>query len=134
MWSDEYLLGNMVLDKQHKHLFAVASSLLNDYSNKEEVDKKAFETTLSFLKEYAVNHFTTEEKYQIAAKYDGYPEHKKLHEHFLIRLGHHEKAIKESDFSKTEVDDFINTLVAWLTHHIGVEDKKIALKGVFVEV
>ena len=134
MWTDEYLLGNIVIDKQHKHLFAVASNLLNNYSNKEEVDKKALETTIRFLKEYAINHFSTEEKYQIAAKYKGYPEHKKLHEQFLSRLGHHENAIKESDFSKAEIDDFINTLVTWLTHHIGVEDKKIALKGVYVEV
>ena len=134
MWSDELLLGNLIIDKQHKHLFAVAGDLLDNYSNKEAVDSKALEKTLGFLKEYAVNHFANEEKLQIVTKYEGYQEHKKMHEDFLVRLEFHENAIKQSDFSKKEIDSFINTLVAWLTNHISVEDRKIALKGVYVEV
>ena len=125
MWSDEFLLGNMVIDKQHKHLFAVAGHLLKNYWNKEKVDKKSLVPKINFLKEYTINHFDYEEKLQIAAKYKGYEDHKKLHENLVSQLLHHESALMESDFSKKEVDSFISTLVAWLTHHVAVEDKKI---------
>ena len=128
MWSDEFLLGNMVIDKQHKHLFAVASDLLKNYWNKEEVDKKALIPTINFLKEYTSNHFDYEEKLQIAAKYKGYEDHKKQHEHLLNQLLHHENALMNSDFSKEEVDAFIATLITWLTYHVAIEDKKITHK------
>ena len=128
MWSDEYLIGNMLIDKQHRHLFAVASDLVMNYQNKKEVDKESFVSKLSFLKEYALNHFAEEEKIQKSIKYEGYAEHKKLHEDLLSQVRHHEKALVESDFSIKEVDSFISTLVAWLTHHVAVEDKKIPWK------
>ena len=127
MWSDEYLLGDRIIDKQHKHLFAVASDLLENYWNKEEVDKKALVTTVNFLKEYIINHFDYEEKLQIAAKYKGYEEHKKLHEHLLNQLLDHEKALLQSDFSQKDIDAFIAMLVAWLKYHVAIEDKKITL-------
>ena len=125
MWTDKYLIGNRLIDKQHRHLFVVASDLMTNYRDKEEVDKEAFASKLSFLKEYAVNHFADEEKLQIELKYKGYEEHKKLHEDLLSQVHHHEKALVESDFSKEEIDSFIQTLVEWLTHHVAVEDKKI---------
>ena len=125
MWSDEFLIGNMLIDKQHRHLFAVASDLVTNYRDKKEVDKEAFVSKLSFFKEYAVNHFAEEEKHQIAVKFEGYEEHKKLHKGLLTQVRHHEKALEESDFSKEEIDSFISTLVNWLTHHVAVEDKKI---------
>ena len=124
MWSDEFLLGDRIIDKQHRHLFAIASDLLENYWNREEVDKKALVPAIDFLKEYAANHFAYEEKIQIAAKYRNYKEHKKLHEDLLGKLLEHENALKESDFSKTEVDAFITTLVAWLKHHVAIEDRK----------
>ena len=126
MWSDEFLLGERIIDKQHKHLFAIASDLLENYWHKEEVDKKALMPAISFLKEYTANHFEYEEKFQIAAKYEGYKEHKKLHENLLGKLLEHEEALVESDFAVAEVDAFITTLVAWLKHHVAVEDKKFA--------
>ena len=124
MWSDEYLLGDRIIDKQHKHLFAIASDFLENYWNKEEVDKKALIPAIDFLKEYTANHFEYEEKFQIAANYKDYKEHKKLHEDLLVKLLEHENALKESDFSKAEVDAFITTLVAWLKYHVAIEDKK----------
>ena len=124
MWSDEFLLGHRIIDRQHKHLFAIASDLLENYWDKEEVDKKALVTTINFLKEYTVNHFEYEEKLQIEAKYEGYKEHKKLHEQLLGKLLEHEKSLIDSDFTKTEVDAFIATLTTWLKYHVAVEDKK----------
>ena len=127
LWSDDFLLGDRIIDKQHKHLFAVASDLLENYWHKEEVDKKALVPTINFLKEYIINHFDYEEKLQIKAKYKGYEEHKKLHEHLLSQLLDHEKALIQSDFSQTEIDAFIAMLVAWLKYHVGIEDKKIKI-------
>ena len=128
MWSDEFLLGNRIIDKQHQHLFAVASDLLKNYWNKDEVDKKALVPTINFLKEYTINHFADEEKFQIAAKYKDYEEHKKQHENLLNQLLHHEMALMDSDFAKEEVDAFIATLITWLTYHVAIEDKKITQK------
>ena len=126
MWSDEFLLGDRIIDKQHKHLFAIAGDLLENYWNKEEVDKKTLVLAINFFKEYTANHFEYEEKFQIAAKYEGYKEHKKLHENLLSKLLEHENALMESDFNKTEVDAFITTLITWLKHHVAIEDKKFA--------
>ena len=132
MWSDDLLLGNMVIDKQHKHLFTIVGGLLETYSNHDNVDKNTLIQTLNFLKEYTINHFDYEEKLQVSAKYSGYEEHKKLHKNLLDKLNQHERALIESDFSKEELKTFASTLVSWLTHHVGVEDKKINLKDVYV--
>ena len=128
MWSNEFLIGNAIIDKQHKKLFAVGSDLLKNYWNKNEVDKETLTTTLGFFKDYTVNHFADEERLQVALKYKGYEEHKRQHENLINQVLLREKALIESSFAKKELDSFISILITWLTHHVAVEDKKIAKK------
>jgi hemerythrin len=80
-WDKTLETGIPEVDEQHQSLFRQVEDLL-DASKKNRV-----ESMLSFLGDYVIMHFGTEEIMQRVSKYPKATEHERLHEAFIATLG-----------------------------------------------
>ena len=127
MWKDEYLIGNELIDKQHKALFLNATdNLLQAICNPGEyMERQNIINSLNFLKEYAVQHFRDEEDFQLAIGYTGYKEHKAQHVKLAEDVVKYEKILVQSDFAHINVKKFLAFVLRWLMVHVSQDDKRI---------
>ena len=73
-WNDEYSIGIVEIDEQHKKLFEL-SEIFNEATEINEI-----KDILLFLEEYMQFHFNTEESMMRKYNYELIEEHKKLHD------------------------------------------------------
>ena len=127
MWKDEYLIGNELIDNQHKALFLNATdNLLQAICNPGEyMERHNIVNSLNFLKEYAVQHFRDEEEFQLSIGYPGYKEHKAQHVKLAEDVMKYEKILVQSDFAHINVKKFLAFVLRWLMVHVSQEDKLI---------
>lgn len=125
-WDDSILLGDDIIDSQHKSIFDIFEDLIvslkPDSENKEDQVQRCFD----FLKEYVNDHLKYEEWY---LKINGYPEddlldhinqHKSLRE-FVSEL---EKDLPLYKIQASYQAHMIVELMAWLKLHIKIVDRK----------
>lgn len=125
MWKESLRIGIDSIDEQHKALFDKIEELRKELHDDNEHRKQNCIDAISFLKDYTVRHFADEEAYQQSIEYEFYPVHKKLHEAFVKTLNEHEKKLKASDYSDTDVSTFVGMLMTWLLYHVADCDQKI---------
>ena len=127
MWKDEYLIGNELIDSQHKALFLNATdNLLQAICNPGEyMERQNIINSLNFLKEYVIQHFSDEEDFQISIGYSGYKEHKAQHAKLAEEVLRYEKALVQSNFAHIDVKKFLAFVLRWLMVHVSQEDKQI---------
>jgi hemerythrin len=119
-WDATLETGIPIVDEQHQSLFRQVEDLLNA-SKENRVD-----TMLSFLGDYVLMHFGTEEMMQRAAKYPRAAEHEKLHEAFVATLAKLkvEHAVGKASGNEMLVLIKITKLaLTWLQDHIMGADK-----------
>jgi hemerythrin len=123
-WKDDYLLGVEVIDQQHKELFRIAGDaydLLNNEFFSDKYDKVV--RLIEELKNYALFHFETEEKYLLEIGYKKYFSHKIIHDDFVNKF-------KSIDLEKLDEnqDDYLSSIIMfivdWIEHHILGTDKQ----------
>ena len=121
-WTNEYELGVEDIDLQH-HYFV---NLINKISHLiMDSNHKVYKLRLiSELNAYARFHFTSEENMMLAAGYQGLSEHKKLHRELLEQLNQKEKMIDSQSDSQKILEDVVQFLADWFSHHTLKEDKK----------
>ena len=86
----------------------------------DEVKMKVYLDILN-LRTYALNHFTTEEKFMIKSKYPQYFDHKKQHDAFIKKIFELEEELSDShDISPQKIISF---MLSWLEGHIQKVDK-----------
>lgn len=118
-WQDSFSVGVTEIDNQHKKLVKMVN---NFYDEMKFGKQKALGSLLNSLLEYAVYHFSTEEKYMDKFDYPLTATHKKEHEKF---------AAKTMDV-KNRFDDgrlvlsleITNFLKDWIVNHVLDTDKK----------
>jgi hemerythrin-like metal-binding protein len=123
-WRPEYTTGHEEIDLQHKQLFRLTSDLVaacNEGQQESSVDK-----ALEFLANYTVQHFESEERLQIEYRYPDYLNHKQLHDDFKQTVTELIERHKENGSSAELAKEVNSVVVKWLTHHIQIEDMKIA--------
>lgn len=125
-WDDSILLGDDIIDTQHKSIFDVFEDLIlslkPDSENKEEQVQRCFD----FLKEYVTDHLKYEEWF---LRINRYPENDLLdhiNQHDTLRTFVDEL---EEDLSSYQTQasyqaHLIIELMAWLKLHIKVTDRK----------
>jgi hemerythrin len=118
-WSDAYLTGHPMIDKQHQGLFRLVNELHDAMiaGNASQVVGATLET----LTHYTIEHFRAEEALMVQIKYPRYDEHKKKHEELTAKA----KQIIEQQFKTGKVVISITLsgfLYDWLRHHIKEED------------
>ena len=128
MWKDGYLVGNELIDNQHKELFVIIRNLLltlKDASDKAEY-KKSLIDAIVFLKGYVVQHFTDEENYMENKNFKGLELHKRFHEELTNDVLFYEKQLVDSDFSIPIVKKFLGFVNVWLIQHVAGEDQQFS--------
>ncbi len=125
-FSEEYLVGVDLIDREHKKLFALverANNLVKAWSVESGFDE--VKEMLRELKDYTEVHFADEEAYMRSIQYADYDVQKRAHEAFIARL-------EEVDLEKVEENpreyllSLVEFLLGWLVNHILHADKKIA--------
>lgn len=127
-FSDEYLIGIDLIDREHRKLFALvdrANHIVRGWSEGNSYDE--ITDILKELKEYTEIHFADEESYMCSINYEGYEAQKRAHDAFISRLEELDlKKIKENP--KVYLSSLIEFLLGWLINHILQVDKKIPVK------
>jgi hemerythrin len=121
-WSSSFSVGIKIIDEQHKGLLYFVNDLFNHSSGNEEEELKYFKEVVQKVIEYIKNHFSTEEKLLLAAKFPGYIEHKKAHDEFTFEVI---KSVRDFESGKRLVlEKFAYFLKDWILAHIAVKDKQ----------
>ncbi|WP_438316304.1 bacteriohemerythrin [Candidatus Caldatribacterium sp. SIUC1] len=122
VWSDTFSVGVVVIDEQHKELFARTNRLLE--ACQEGRGKDAVQETLAFLGDYVKTHFATEEKLMVQYRYPGFDAHKRLHEGFTETFLRLQKEAEKS-VGVALVTQVNKTVVDWWVNHILKVDKEL---------
>jgi len=122
-WSEEFELGNDLVDSQHKRLFELVSDI--DRACYEGEDTDILCKTLDFLLQYTVLHFNDEEALQIKCNFPEYEKHKNMHNEFETIVSGKVAEFKEKGSTKDLSDAVNDFVIKWLLNHILKEDMRI---------
>lgn len=117
-WEADLETGIRLIDSQHKMLCAYINTLFR--ASKRKNSESIVMDVVNSLKEYAANHFSTEEHF---FKHSAYPEtekHMEIHKAFVGKVAEVEAQIKQGQLKVG--DDLLNFLKDWLLNHIRVTD------------
>jgi hemerythrin len=123
-WRESYAIGITEIDDQHKKLFEAIDKLFTacgQGKGKEQVG-----STLKFLEEYTIVHFTDEQKLHIKHNYPERIGHRKIHDDFLRTFEGLKKQFDEEGASVLFISTVNKTVLDWLIKHIGTMDKAFA--------
>jgi hemerythrin len=116
-------IGVSVIDNQHQELFVRFNRLLNALG--EGSVKEELASTISFLQDYAVTHFGTEESMMDRYSYPDAPSHKAQHAVFARDFAQAKKQLETSGVSADLAVGIVTELGEWLVKHIGGTDKRL---------
>jgi hemerythrin len=128
-WKSDLAVGVTEIDDQHKELFKKVASLFdacNAGKGKEQID-----STIKYLQEYVVLHFSSEEKLQKQYNYPEYINHKAQHDQFIKDFLELKGTIDKDGVTGFLIIKLNKVLVDWLINHIRKTDKVFGafLKG-----
>ena len=124
-FTEQFMTGIPLIDKEHKELFRIINEVQDLVSNDSVKDK--FDEILSLLEqltEYAATHFKDEEEYMSSINYAGLEEQKREHEAFVSKIDEMDIINIDSDQQGT-LEEILKFLAEWLVNHILNSDKKI---------
>ena len=123
-WSDDYLVGITEIDEQHKAFFEATHRLYDHILNCE--GEKAIEESVTFLRDYANNHFRIEEAFMQKHGFPRLEEHRKLHAEFFDMLEALVQDLALFGPSQHLADHALEVSQDWLIRHIIDEDSQYA--------
>lgn len=129
-WTKDLETGIDVLDAQHhkyvdmvNHYFSKAAKVAEVSTNTEKVLDLA--ETLNFLRDYAKEHFSTEEAVMKEAEYMDYEPHKEEHLYFLKKVGDQYNKMKTNGYSPQLAAEVDYYAAEWFVSHIRSSDMKL---------
>jgi hemerythrin len=126
-WTKDLETGIEVLDEQHHRYF----DLLDNYFKKASEISTGPEEILdlaekfNFLRQYAEEHFDTEDTIMKNAKFPDYERHHDEHLHFLEHVNELYENMKTKGFSPELAREVNYYTVEWFIEHIRVTDMKL---------
>lgn len=124
-WSDVYLIGIGDIDEQHRGFFAAAHRLYEEILDRK--GRNAVVEAISFMRDYANEHFQTEEAFMRKHDYPALKEHLRQHAAFFRRLDELENDLMIFGPSQSLADRALDITQDWLIDHIADEDMLYAL-------
>ncbi|WP_072680282.1 bacteriohemerythrin [Arcobacter sp. LA11] len=124
-WKNEYIVGNIKIDSEHKKLFEIARKANDIYlRNDKKEQKKSLNAVVDELYSYVNKHFKNEEKYMASINYPLLKEHKILHTKLLEMLNFISLNLPILSVSKSgnELYNFVQNV---FVRHIVEEDIKL---------
>lgn len=120
-WSDRFRVGHPEIDRQHQVLFGIIERAKRVVEGGGEgVDSAG---VVADLVKYVVQHFRYEEELMSAAAYPRTADHRAAHEAITRKVLH----FRERHVGGAEsVEAFADFLTAWVAHHIGDHDRRLA--------
>ncbi|WP_415712785.1 bacteriohemerythrin [Maridesulfovibrio sp.] len=120
-WSDrDFSVNIKAIDVQHKKLVNMINGLHK--AMRDRASDAVMKRLVEELKNYTVDHFSTEEKLFDRFGYPQSPEHKELHVNFVNQVLDFESALISGKAKVTM--DVMKFLKDWLVQHIQGEDRK----------
>ncbi|MCL2070445.1 MAG: bacteriohemerythrin [Treponema sp.] len=126
VWDKTFAVGHEMIDAEHRELFAAINKLIRSCSLGQ---RKTFDESIDFLKNYVDKHFGDEEELQRSVEYPDYPNHKKIHdayEDLIAQLAAKWHAAGPSEEVMKEVRAKVGD---WLISHIKAQDVRL---GAFI--
>ncbi|MDH3890272.1 MAG: bacteriohemerythrin [candidate division Zixibacteria bacterium] len=120
-WCEAFEVDIPEVDEQHKKLVAMINQL--DESMKDGIVNETIGTVLIALVDYTGYHFDTEEKVMQEVCFEGYLEHKGMHERLKGEIAGLLRRMKAGE--SVNVFELTSFLADWLVNHIIKEDRKI---------
>ncbi len=121
-WSERLAVGHDVIDTQHKELFVRLNDFLESMGSGKQ--RENMEQTLTFLGEYVIVHFETEEELMEKYNYPGATAHKAEHKKFIHTFGEIKDRFEKHNrpsYLALQMDVGLQT-INWLYDHIGKTD------------
>jgi len=121
-WSEQLLVGDTLIDEEHKGLLKIYNKLVDAFEKKEQKDKIV--EVLTELTNYSLKHFKDEEEWMTRIDYPDFEEHQREHKDFIYRI-----AMFNLSFNREDEDMILQVssfLRKWIVNHLVVTDKKIA--------
>ncbi len=125
-WNDSLSVNIEEIDRQHKTLVDMVNRV-HDMMSGGTADHAGILEILSDMAAYAVEHFSTEERYMDQYDYPAAPLHKTRHSEFVAKVAQVNKDL-EAGTGQTYME-VLNFLTDWLVTHINDTDKEM---GVFL--
>ena len=102
-WNNRFNIGVDSIDNAHRKLFSIVRKLIN-LSRNENNGKWACAEGIKYFKSYAIEHFTDEENYMKSISYQGYEQHKSLHDDMRYKtIPALEKDLTRSGYSQESI-------------------------------
>ena len=121
--TPELLTGNVLIDSEHRQLFAAVNDLMDACSQGQ--GRAQIQKTVNFLTDYVVKHFQDEERLQTQNQYPGYSGHKTFHDGYRRQLSQTAQSLLQEGPTVKALGD-LNRVVGVLVAHIRTEDKRLA--------
>jgi hemerythrin len=121
-WNVNLYTGLPDVDQQHNKLFALVNRLTEVSEHNQDVLDQAFQE----LKDYAIEHFTLEERLMDEAKIDPVhiDYHKNAHALFVAKVAGLWET-RDNDDGRT-LNEMLEFLKSWILQHILQTDRKMA--------
>lgn len=124
-FTDNLIIGNKMLDDQHKELINRFNKLIKSCEKGNE--KLVAVNTLDYLSDYVDQHFEAEEQLQKDIGYPGFDRHKEQHEKFKQTLTELENMLQEEEGpSAAFVKKVEKNIVDYFYIHIEGFDRSVA--------
>ena len=118
-WSDEYSVDIQEIDEQHKCIVSYINELYEALAKKDSRDLVA--DVIQKLAEYTKIHFAVEETLMRIFHYEGYEEHKSIHDKIVQQVLNYQGKFLAGD-EKVGME-LLMFLKGWLFEHINKVDK-----------
>lgn len=125
-FTDDYLTGIELIDKEHEHLFEIANETYDLLKNEFVTDKyDRIVALLEELKDYTKTHFAHEEEYMKSINYQYI--WSEIHQHRTFEKKLDDIDLKKLDDSQQEyILEILDFLTKWL---VDISREQIAVLG-----
>jgi len=106
-WSNTYSVGIKMIDEQHQGLMNLVNDMYNHVLGNPEAERAYFQKVIHSAVDYVKVHFATEEKIMRATRFEGYREHKREHDSFILTVIEN---IREFEAGRNTLISFTNFL------------------------
>jgi len=126
-WTPDLESGVDVLDAQHRRYFELVNAFLQRASRTPSTPETVSDLaeTFNFLRQYAVEHFSTEQEIMRRANYPDFELHEKQHLYFLKHVEELYQQMKSKGYSAALAREVNYYTIEWFIRHIRVTDMKL---------